>query len=204
MAGEPSARRPRLPAAGHRLQGHDAAARRRRRVPLRRRRHRRPRRRAHRRQGRRHRGPGLHLAPPPSPTGSGPASSRSASPASCPGRRSSETYELEYGTDALEIHEDAHRAGRRGVLVVDDVLATGGTAAATCRLVEHLGGVIAGLAFVVELGFLGGRAKLRRTARRARSDHRLNERRRQGCPRSTGSCRGGATTSRRRTRSRPC
>jgi adenine phosphoribosyltransferase len=70
-----------------------------------------------------------------------------------------ETYELEYGADALEIHNDAIEPGD-AVYVVDDVLATGGTAAATCRLVEHLGGDIAGLAFVVELGFLGGRAKL--------------------------------------------
>ena len=70
-----------------------------------------------------------------------------------------ETYELEYGTDVLELHEDAI-AQNDSVYVVDDVLATGGTAAATCRLVDRLGGVIAGLAFVVELGFLEGRAKL--------------------------------------------
>jgi adenine phosphoribosyltransferase len=71
----------------------------------------------------------------------------------------SETYALEYGTDTLEMHEDAV-AANENVLVVDDVLATGGTAAATCRLVERVGGRVAGLAFVVELGFLGGRAKL--------------------------------------------
>jgi adenine phosphoribosyltransferase len=70
-----------------------------------------------------------------------------------------ETYELEYGTDSLEIHEDAIAPGD-DVYVVDDVLATGGTAAATCRLVERLGGRVAATAFVVELGFLGGRAKL--------------------------------------------
>jgi adenine phosphoribosyltransferase len=69
------------------------------------------------------------------------------------------SYELEYGTDTLELHEDGI-APNDSVYVVDDVLATGGTAAATCRLVERLGGVIAGLAFVVELGFLEGRAKL--------------------------------------------
>lgn len=70
-----------------------------------------------------------------------------------------EEYELEYGTDLLEIHRDAVHPGER-VLVIDDVLATGGTAAATARLVEKLGGVIAGFGFVIELGFLGGRARL--------------------------------------------
>src|SRR3954454_7443267 len=68
-------------------------------------------------------------------------------------------YELEYGTDLLEVHRDAVAPGDR-VLIVDDVLATGGTAAATARLVEKLGGEITGLAFVLELGFLDGRAKL--------------------------------------------
>ena len=80
-------------------------------------------------------------------------------PGKLPWKTVTETYELEYGTDALEIHDDGLTAGD-AVYVVDDVLATGGTAAATCRLVDRLGGVIAGLAFVVELGFLGGRAKL--------------------------------------------
>lgn len=70
-----------------------------------------------------------------------------------------ETYALEYGTDTLEMHRDALAPGE-SVLVVDDVLATGGTAAATCRLIESVGGRIAGLAFVVELGFLEGRAKI--------------------------------------------
>ena len=70
-----------------------------------------------------------------------------------------EEYELEYGTDLLEIHRDAVAPGER-TLIVDDVLATGGTAAATVRLVEKLGGVVAGLGFVIELGFLGGRGKL--------------------------------------------
>jgi adenine phosphoribosyltransferase len=70
-----------------------------------------------------------------------------------------EEYSLEYGNDRLEVHRDAILPGDR-VLIVDDVLATGGTAAATCRLVERLGGRIAALGFVVELGFLDGRAKL--------------------------------------------
>ena len=70
-----------------------------------------------------------------------------------------EEYVLEYGTDLLEIHRDAIAPGER-VLIVDDVLATGGTAAATARLVERLGGVVAGLAFVIELDFLGGRSQL--------------------------------------------
>jgi adenine phosphoribosyltransferase len=68
-------------------------------------------------------------------------------------------YELEYGTDLLEIHRDAVEPGDR-VVIVDDVLATGGTAAATIRLVEKLGGTVIGLAFVIELGFLEGRKKL--------------------------------------------
>jgi adenine phosphoribosyltransferase len=76
-----------------------------------------------------------------------------------PWKTVTETYALEYGTDSLDIHEDAVAAGDT-VYIVDDVLATGGTAAATCTLVERVGGRIAGLAFVVELGFLGGRAKL--------------------------------------------
>lgn len=68
-------------------------------------------------------------------------------------------YALEYGTDILEVHKDAIEAGQR-VLIVDDVLATGGTAAATARLVEKLGGQVAGLAFVIELAFLNGREKV--------------------------------------------
>jgi adenine phosphoribosyltransferase len=70
-----------------------------------------------------------------------------------------EEYSLEYGTDKLEIHRDAIRPGER-VLVIDDVLATGGTAAATCRLVEELGGVVVGLGFLLEIPELGGRARL--------------------------------------------
>ena len=70
-----------------------------------------------------------------------------------------EEYALEYGTDLLEVHRDAVEAGER-VAVVDDVLATGGTAAAAVRLVERLGAVVVGLGLVVELAFLDGRQKL--------------------------------------------
>ncbi len=70
-----------------------------------------------------------------------------------------EEYDLEYGSDKLEIHRDAIRPGER-ILIVDDVLATGGTAAATAKLVETLGGKIAGLGFVIELDELGGRARV--------------------------------------------
>jgi adenine phosphoribosyltransferase len=80
-------------------------------------------------------------------------------PGKLPWQTVSESYELEYGTDSLDVHADAVVPGD-SVLIVDDVLATGGTAAATARLVERLGGHLAGLAFVVELGFLGGRGKL--------------------------------------------
>ena len=69
------------------------------------------------------------------------------------------TYDLEYGKDTLEMHQDAVQPGNR-VLIVDDLLATGGTAAATARLVREAGGIVAGLGFVVELTFLSGRAKL--------------------------------------------
>ena len=76
-----------------------------------------------------------------------------------PWRIEREEYELEYGTDLLEIHADAVHPGER-VLIADDVLATGGTAAATIRLVERLGGVVIGCAFLLELGFLQGRNRL--------------------------------------------
>jgi adenine phosphoribosyltransferase len=69
-------------------------------------------------------------------------------------------YELEYGSNCLEVHKDAIEKGQR-VLIVDDLLATGGTAEATARLVKSLDGEIAGLAFVVELDFLNGRDKLK-------------------------------------------
>ena len=80
-------------------------------------------------------------------------------PGKLPSTTVTETYALEYGSDSLDIHRDAIAQGE-SVLIVDDVLATGGTAAATCRLVERVGGRVGGLAFVVELGFLDGRAKL--------------------------------------------
>ncbi len=70
-----------------------------------------------------------------------------------------EEYSLEYGKDKLEMHRDAIHPGER-VLVIDDVLATGGTAAAVCRLVEELGGVVVGLGFLIELGDLAGRSQL--------------------------------------------
>jgi adenine phosphoribosyltransferase len=76
-----------------------------------------------------------------------------------PYNRISEEYALEYGTNTVEMHDDAFASGQR-VLIVDDLLATGGTAAAAGRLVERLGGVVAGFAFVVELGFLDGRKVL--------------------------------------------
>ena len=69
-------------------------------------------------------------------------------------------YALEYGTNTLEIHKDAIQKGQR-VLIVDDLLATGGTAQATAKLAEQLGARIAGLGFVVELDFLKGRDKLK-------------------------------------------
>lgn len=69
-------------------------------------------------------------------------------------------YDLEYGTDRLEIHKDAIEPGQR-VLIVDDLLATGGTITATCKLVEKLGGVVAGILIMIELGFLNGRDKLK-------------------------------------------
>ncbi len=77
-------------------------------------------------------------------------------PGKLPYETVSETYELEYGTDTLEIHRDAIKAGDN-VLMLDDLLATGGTMAASCKLVEALNGKIAGCAFVIELGFLNGK-----------------------------------------------
>ncbi len=76
-----------------------------------------------------------------------------------PAKTRSVTYSLEYGTDTLEIHEDALKKGDR-VLVVDDLLATGGTVAAVAKLVEASGANIVGIAFVIELSFLQGRKKL--------------------------------------------
>src|SRR5688572_27937247 len=80
-------------------------------------------------------------------------------PGKLPYETISEPYELEYGTESLELHVDAFSQGDR-VLIVDDVLATGGTAAAACKLVEQAGGKVAGLAFVIELEFLKGSTRL--------------------------------------------
>lgn len=80
-------------------------------------------------------------------------------PGKLPWKTRAVSYDLEYGTDTVEIHQDAAAAGQK-VLIVDDLLATGGTMAACCELVEGLGAEVAGCLFVVELGFLGGRAKL--------------------------------------------
>ncbi len=80
-------------------------------------------------------------------------------PGKLPWKTNRVEYVLEYGTDAIEIHQDAIDRGER-VLLVDDVLATGGTMAAALQLVEACGGVVAACAFVVELGFLGGRSRL--------------------------------------------
>jgi adenine phosphoribosyltransferase len=81
-----------------------------------------------------------------------------------PGKLCAETvqeeYELEYGTDILEMHKDAIKQGER-IIIVDDLLATGGTALSTCRLIEQMGGVVAGIVFLIELSFLKGIDKLR-------------------------------------------
>jgi adenine phosphoribosyltransferase len=80
-------------------------------------------------------------------------------PGKLPAATRRESFSLEYGTDAIEIHTDAIHPGQR-VLVVDDVLATGGTAKAAASLVKGLGGTLHGLAFLIELDFLSGREKL--------------------------------------------
>jgi len=80
-------------------------------------------------------------------------------PKKLPGQTQRVEYALEYGTDVLEIHADAIQPGQK-VLIVDDVLATGGTAAAAARLVEVCGAKVAGLGFVIELDFLHGRSRL--------------------------------------------
>jgi adenine phosphoribosyltransferase len=80
-------------------------------------------------------------------------------PGKLPSRCVRAGYELEYGSDVLEIHEDAIRTGQR-VLIVDDLLATGGTASATTGLVKRLGGDVRGLSFLIELVALNGRSKL--------------------------------------------
>ena len=80
-------------------------------------------------------------------------------PGKLPAKTIQEAYELEYGTDTIEMHEDAVEAGQK-ILVVDDLLATGGTAAAACRLVEKAGGQVVECCFLIELSFLNGRDKL--------------------------------------------
>ncbi len=80
-------------------------------------------------------------------------------PGKLPAPVAREDYALEYGTDAIEVHRDALRPGER-VLLHDDLLATGGTMAAACRLVSALGGTVVGISFLIELSFLKGRAKL--------------------------------------------
>lgn len=80
-------------------------------------------------------------------------------PGKLPAETIREEYQLEYGVDSIEIHKDAIRSGEK-ILIVDDLLATGGTAAAAARLVNKLGGDIQGVAFLIELTFLNGRKKL--------------------------------------------
>ena len=80
-------------------------------------------------------------------------------PGKLPWKKVSESYALEYGEDTLELHEDSVAKGER-IVIVDDLLATGGTLGAACRLVERLGAEVVGCTVVVELGFLGGRKKL--------------------------------------------
>jgi adenine phosphoribosyltransferase len=80
-------------------------------------------------------------------------------PGKLPSERIKASYDLEYGTDSLEMHRDAIEPGQR-VLIVDDLLATGGTAKATVDLVKQIGGVVEGVAFLIELLALNGRAKL--------------------------------------------
>jgi adenine phosphoribosyltransferase len=80
-------------------------------------------------------------------------------PGKLPFRTHSLEYELEYGTDCLEIHEDSMEAGQR-VLIIDDLLATGGTVEACCRLVEQCGAVVAGCGFLINLTFLNGADRL--------------------------------------------
>lgn len=80
-------------------------------------------------------------------------------PGKLPAAVESITYDLEYGSDTLEVHKDAIEPGKR-VLIIDDLLATGGTAAAACDLVKKIGGEVAGIAFIIEIEGLGGRDKL--------------------------------------------
>ncbi len=81
-------------------------------------------------------------------------------PGKLPYKTISASYSLEYGTDTVEIHEDAISSGQR-VLIVDDLLATGGTISAVAKLVEKLGGIIVGIEFLIDLTFLNGKDKLK-------------------------------------------
>jgi adenine phosphoribosyltransferase len=81
-------------------------------------------------------------------------------PSKLPAKTVRQSYDLEYGSDAIEMHEGAVEPGER-VLIVDDLIATGGTAAAAAKLVESAGGIVAGFGFIIELTFLPGREKLK-------------------------------------------
>jgi adenine phosphoribosyltransferase len=81
-------------------------------------------------------------------------------PGKLPYQKIRQSYDLEYGTDAVEMHDDSVQPGEH-VLIVDDLVATGGTALAAARMVESLGGIVAGFGFIVELTFLPGREKLK-------------------------------------------
>lgn len=81
-------------------------------------------------------------------------------PGKLPAEKESQTYQLEYGLDKIEIHKDAINPGDK-VLIHDDLLATGGTAEATCKLIEKLSGEVVLISFIIELAFLNGREKLR-------------------------------------------
>jgi adenine phosphoribosyltransferase len=81
-------------------------------------------------------------------------------PGKLPYQKVRQSYDLEYGTDSIEMHNDAIQPGEH-VLIVDDLVATGGTALAAARMVESLGGIVSGFGFIVELTFLPGREKLK-------------------------------------------
>ncbi len=86
-------------------------------------------------------------------------------PGKLPWETVGEDYQLEYGTDRVEVHRDAIQSGER-ILLVDDLIATGGTAAAAIRVIERIGGVVEGCAFVIELPDLGGRSRIESGGRR--------------------------------------
>ena len=155
---EQAARHPRLPAAGDRLQGLHAAARRRGRLRGPRRRHRRALPRSGRRRSSASR-PAASSSPRRWPTSSVSAWCRCARPASCRARRSRSPTRSSTARREIEVHTDAFEPGQR-VLVLDDVLATGGTAEACAQLVERAGASVAAIEVVLELGFLDGRSRL--------------------------------------------